>query len=62
MLLSFIQSAAAVDLSVNGAEGVNNLNIGISAGDESTNADKNDKLNTFNDEDQFIKVTTGGEK
>jgi hypothetical protein len=55
-------SHAAVDISVVGTEGVNNLGIWGPAGSESLNAGANDKLQGFNTNDQFIGVTTGWER
>ena len=49
---------AAVDISVVGTQDANNLNIGGAAGSESSNARENDKLQDFNENDQFIEVTT----
>lgn len=62
-LASFtITADAAVDISVVGTENANNLSIWGSASSESSNANANDKLQDFNGNDQFIKVSTGGEK
>lgn len=44
------------------AVSVNNIDIGGSAGTESDNVDNNDKLQNFNDNGQFIEVSTWGEK
>ena len=40
----------------------NNISIGGSAGSESSNVRNNDKLIWFNENDQYINVSTGGEK
>ena len=53
---------AAVGLSVVSVQGANNLGIGGNAGGESSNANANDKLQDFNPNDQFIGVSTGGER
>lgn len=48
------QTHAAID--------ANNIDIWGTAGNESSNAGSNDKLQDFNENDQFIEVSTGGER
>jgi len=57
----FISFSFSVLQSTNAAS-INNISIGGSAGNESSNANRNDKLQDFNERDQFIGVTTGWEK
>jgi hypothetical protein len=54
----FISFSFSVLQSTNAAS-INNISIGGSAGNESSNANRNDKLQDFNERDQFIGVTTG---
>ena len=55
MSIAFTYTAMAV-------QGPNNLELQKGATTQSSNASANDKLQGFNDNDQFIGVTTGGER